>query len=75
MSNSVVACPRCKRTQPVRTADSIYWCEHCRCQFDNDPDEGGSHSDFNPAARMEREERRKQEQAGNRSQRRSYGIR
>lgn len=37
-----VACPKCKRKQPARTPDAIYWCDDCRCQFDNDPDEGGS---------------------------------
>jgi len=36
----------------------MYYCYRCKMQFDNDPDEGGDYSDWNPAARLEREERR-----------------
>ena len=55
-----VACPRCNRMQKARTHDSIYWCSHCQCQFDNDPDEGGDFSSRDPSWRLEREERRQQ---------------
>jgi ribosomal protein L37AE/L43A len=53
----VVRCPKCNRPQPKRGShDTIYWCEHCRCQFDDEPDEGGTYDDRNPARRLEREE-------------------
>lgn len=55
-----VRCPGCGGTQPKRTADAIYWCPTCRCQFDDDPDEGGTYSDRNPAARLLREERQRE---------------
>jgi ribosomal protein L37AE/L43A len=54
-SKSVV-CPRCGKKQPDRGPTAIYWCGDCRCQFDNDPDEGGTHSDRDPSARLRREE-------------------
>lgn len=57
----MVHCPGCNRTQPERGPNAIYWCDRCKCQFDSDPDEGGTHSDFNPAVRLEREERRQQQ--------------
>lgn len=52
-----VACPCCRRQQPYRAPDSLYWCENCRGQFDAEGDDGGTYSDQNPAARIEREER------------------
>jgi ribosomal protein L37AE/L43A len=58
LSAKVVSCPKCRRVQVDRGPIAIYWCEHCQCQFDNDPDEGDYH-DRNPAARLEREERRR----------------
>lgn len=54
-----VRCPRCGRAQRAGRPSVIYWCDHCRVQFDDDPDEGGTYSDRNPGARMEREERRR----------------
>jgi ribosomal protein L37AE/L43A len=57
-STAVVACPKCKRTQPQRQKDSIYWCGNCRAQFDGDPDEGGDYFS-DPTKRMEVRERRK----------------
>ena len=48
-----VHCPGCNRSQPKRSASAIYWCEHCRCQFDDEPDEGGSHFS-DPSKRLER---------------------
>lgn len=51
-------CPRCQ-SKGVPQAD-MYWCRRCEGLYDDDPDEGGDHSTFNPAARLEREERRQQ---------------
>lgn len=50
-----VRCPKCNRKQPRHTSDSIYFCEVCKCQFDDSPDEGG---DFfsDPSKRLERQE-------------------
>lgn len=53
-----VSCPQCGTKQTDRGSTAIYFCDKCRVQFDNDPDEGGTYSDRNPAARLEREERR-----------------
>ena len=58
-----VSCPGCGRKHPKISDHSIYWCEHCRCQFDNDPDEGSDYSDYDPAWRLEREERRARRQS------------
>lgn len=55
-----VRCPRCNRPQRRQGPHSLYWCDHCRCQFDDSPDEGGDYSDRNPAARLEREEARRE---------------
>lgn len=57
-----VRCPKCNRPQRDTGADSIYWCSHCRMQFDT-TDDGGTYSDHNPAARLEREERNQQRKA------------
>lgn len=55
-----VSCPRCKRQQPKRGGhDTIYWCEWCRIQFDDEPLEGGDYHNRNPAWRLEREEAKK----------------
>lgn len=54
----MVACPGCGRKQKARTADTIYWCDNCQCQFDDDPDEGGDFSSRDPGWRIERQERR-----------------
>jgi len=59
MSSAKVRCPKCNRQYPQQRPDTIYWCNHCRCQFDDDPDEGGDYSDRNPSARIERQERRR----------------
>ena len=53
-----VRCPRCRRKQPKQRPDTIYFCQHCQGCFDDQPDEGGYYSDRNPAARLERAERR-----------------
>ena len=57
---ATVQCPICKRKQTAGSADAIYYCTTCRVQFDHEPDEGGDYSSRNPAARLEREERRTQ---------------
>jgi len=54
----VVQCPKCRRKQPKRGGhDTIYFCEHCQAIFDDDPEEGGSHSDTDPSWRLQRIER------------------
>lgn len=55
-ANSKVQCPKCGRT--CDRGLSLHYCGYCRMQFDDDPDEGGTYHDRNPAARLEREERR-----------------
>ena len=57
MADQHVRCPGCGGKQPRKLRDSIYWCDKCRCQFDDDPDEGGDYS-WDPTRRLEREERR-----------------
>lgn len=53
-----VKCPMCGRAQPKTLGpDGIYFCGHCKMQFDDSPDEGGDFSNYNVAARLEREER------------------
>lgn len=54
-------CPRCKNSAHV-TVNGVdgetAWCGRCSALFDAvDPNEGGDHSDFNPAVRLERAER------------------
>lgn len=54
-----VVCPGCGGVQEKRIAgSSLYWCEKCQCQFDDDPDEGGDYAD-NPTRRIERQEEHK----------------
>lgn len=53
----MVRCPKCGRIQPSRGNNAVYFCDHCRMMFDDNPDEGGDWSDRNPAARIERAER------------------
>lgn len=49
-------CPVCGRKgKPI--AGGLFQCDRGH-HFDDDPDEGGSYSDRNPAARIERDERR-----------------
>ena len=61
-----VHCPGCRRTQPQQGPQTIYWCQHCEAQFDDDPDEGGDYSDRSPSARLERQERRTAQGGGRR---------
>lgn len=55
---SKVSCPRCGRKQPRQGVDAIYYCPNCRGQFDDDPDEGGSHYN-DPTKRVEKQEGRR----------------
>lgn len=53
-------CPVCKTAARVAIhGPHLYHCAKCDGYFDDNPDEGGTHSDRNPAARLEREERRR----------------
>lgn len=62
---AMVRCPQCGTKQPMRQPDSIYYCDRCRGQFDDCPDEGGSyHAD--PSKRMELEEARRERRRGQR---------
>lgn len=63
-----VRCPGCGGKQAKRTADAIYWCGKCQCQFDNDPDEGGFaiHNDPVKAASSREEYQRRRAQRGGR---------
>ena len=71
MTGDTVACPKCQRKQPKRGGhDTIYFCEHCRYMFDDEPLEGGDYDSRNPAARLEREEYRQAEAAERRRRRR-----
>lgn len=61
-----VDCPGCGRSQPFQTPDSLYWCDVCQCQFDDDSDEGGDYF-TDPTKRLDRQEQR----AARRKQRRA----
>lgn len=50
-------CPRCDG-KGIPTPGGLFKCSKCGGFYDDDPDEGGTHSDRNPAARLERAERR-----------------
>ena len=59
LGSNAVRCPWCHRPQQrFNDRSHQYWCAHCQRLFDAEPDEGGDYSARNPAARMEREERR-----------------
>ena len=56
-------CPRCKTTRQVyEDGDRGFWCDDCKIAFDDDPDEGGTHSD-NPVRSAERTEEHESRQA------------
>jgi ribosomal protein L37AE/L43A len=52
-------CPRCQSKRVAALGDGTFRCSTCDTWFDADPDEGGDYSSFNPAARLEREERKR----------------
>ena len=56
-----VACPGCSGKQPYQRPTTIYFCQKCRCQFDDDPFEGGGCFD-DPTKRIELEEQRESRQ-------------
>ena len=50
-------CPMCRSDANVRRlSGGLFYCTRCQGQFDDDPDEGGTHSD-DPTKRAERDER------------------
>lgn len=56
-------CPCCKRTKTVSRVGIVgdmFRCSQCG-MFDNEPEEGGDHSNHNPAARLERQERNRKQ--------------
>lgn len=54
---SSARCPRCHRpTQTTSNGPHRWYCHACRMEFEDVDD--GDYSDRNPAARIEREERR-----------------
>jgi len=56
-----VRCPQCGRRHEHMDGNGIiYTCVKCGVHFDNAPDEGGTYSHRNPAARLEREERQRE---------------
>jgi ribosomal protein L37AE/L43A len=59
-------CPRCapRKTNIYRKSDGLYVCLECKGMFDDDPEEGGTYSDRNPAARLMGEERRRLHKQG-----------
>jgi ribosomal protein L37AE/L43A len=61
-----VACPGCGKRFPKRGPDAIYFCGKCRCQFDDDPDEGGDYSS-DPSKRIEYQEAKKMRASQTRS--------
>lgn len=70
MTAQLPPCPRCGTNRHANAmADRQFYCSKCKGLYDDQPDEGGTHSDFNPAVRIEREERareRRQQQRGRR---------
>lgn len=55
-------CPACNTAKHVDVIGARCFCNQCKGTFEPD-DEGGDFSDRNPAARLEREERRQQNQS------------
>lgn len=52
-------CPRCDGKGEA-VPGGLYQCTRCKGHYDDDPDEGGTHSDRNAGVRIEREERRQE---------------
>lgn len=62
-------CPPCntaKNVKPFGLTGTLFHCSKCHGTFEPDG-EGGDYSDRNPAARLEREERRRQSRFARRS--------
>lgn len=50
-------CPLCRTVANVRRlSGGLFYCTRCKNQFDDDPDEGGTHY-YDPTKWIEREER------------------
>lgn len=59
-------CPSCAGNGAVYEEPSGYFCRTCQKAFDDDPDEGGDYSEYDPSWRLQRQEakeKRKREQA------------
>lgn len=56
-TNNIARCPVCNRRGQV--AGQLFRCPQ-HGLFDDEPNEGGTHSDHNAAARLERAERRRE---------------
>lgn len=62
-------CPVCRTAKKVVAVGSVgdmFKCTRCGGLFDTEPDEGGTHSNWNPAERLEREERNRNKHQLNR---------
>ena len=63
-------CPVCRTNKHANArAGGDFYYSKCGGLYDSDPDEGGTHSDFNAAVRIEREERRLQRERERRARR------
>ncbi len=51
-------CIFCGRGHCLESGDRNWYCRSCKTEFD--PEDDGDYSDRSPAARIEREERRKE---------------
>ena len=61
MKAALPPCPACgtnRQVKPLGVVGDMFHCCRCGGGFDCDPEEGGTHSDWNPAARLERAERK-----------------
>jgi ribosomal protein L37AE/L43A len=52
-----MTCPFCKSKRVTDLKDGTYLCANCDANFDNDPDEGGTHGN-DPTRRAERDDER-----------------
>lgn len=43
MPNTKIKCPKCGRPQKPGDGQRIFWCDWCKMQFDDEPEEGGSY--------------------------------
>lgn len=68
--HKLAPCPKCHTAKHVQViGHRLYRCHQCDTPaFDDDQDEGGDYSDRNPSARLEREERWREEQARRRAE-------
>jgi len=60
-------CIRCGSNAAVyHDGDRNYFCRTCKICFDDDPEEGGDYSMYDPAWRLQREENRRERMLGRR---------